>query len=294
MGEIQDEVHAPGWIELKEVAAVAKAKGKDLRRAADAGDVATVAQLLADGVNVDLADSSGQTALMTAAAEGETEVVKLLVEADANVNLAQTAEDTSKLTPLHIAANRAHVQICKLLIASGAELKKKDKKGRIAAAMNNAADHAELKALFAKAQTEEGLEAIKREVRPSLLQREMKELESYGFTKDKISLFRGGRICSFWFLRADKLREAVEPALLMMQTLRAHWSTWLVQKTVDFELGVKGAYREKYLIVSHRWQTSDSPDPDCTQALAIQAHLLEHPMIQYVWYDVRCRPSSSI
>jgi len=78
----------------------------------------------------------------------------------------------------------------------------------------------------------------------------------------------------------------------MMQTLRTQEPHRLVQKTISFIEGIKGAY--KYiLVVSHRWETPTDPDPTGAQALAVQAYLLDHPEIDAVWFDFSSMPQGA-
>jgi len=65
---------------------------------------------------------TGETPLHTHAGEGRKEVVKILINAGANVNAK--ASDAS--TPLHYAENK---EIAELLIAEGADVNAKDKDG---------------------------------------------------------------------------------------------------------------------------------------------------------------------
>jgi len=51
-----------------------------------------------------------------------------------------------------------------------------------------------------------------------------------------------------------------------------------------------GAYREKFLGISHRWERPDEPDTEGTQLAAIKAYLDEHREVEYVWYDFPCMP----
>ena len=58
-----------------------------LRRAARAGDATRVGEVLAaEGVDVDEADEDGRTALMEASTRDLTPVIRLLIEAGAEVN----------------------------------------------------------------------------------------------------------------------------------------------------------------------------------------------------------------
>ncbi|KOO34185.1 RNA helicase [Chrysochromulina tobinii] len=98
-----------------------------------------------------------------------------------------------------------------------------------------------------------------------------------------------GMECSFWFVNADSLRSAWQSSLPMMQTLRTQEPHRLVQKTISFIEGIKGAYKN-ILVVSHRWETPTDPDPTGAQALAVQAYLLDHPEIDAVWFDFSSMP----
>lgn len=66
---------------------------------AESGDVAEVAKALADGTPVDARDDDGRTALMVAAAHGHLDVVRVLLDAGADVN-AQTDEGLNVLALL--------------------------------------------------------------------------------------------------------------------------------------------------------------------------------------------------
>ena len=98
-----------------------------------------------------------------------------------------------------------------------------------------------------------------------------------------------GMECSFWFVNADNLRRASKPSLPMMQTLRTQEPHLLIQKTIGFTEGIKGAYKN-ILVVSHRWETPTDPDPTGAQALAVQAYLKAHPEIDAVWFDFSSMP----
>jgi ankyrin repeat protein len=87
-----------------------------LMQAARTADAATVQKLLAeDDVNVD--HRSKMTPLTMACQYGHTEVVHLLIEAGADVNLSE-----SPLTPLIRAAYGGHLQATRLLLDAGADV----------------------------------------------------------------------------------------------------------------------------------------------------------------------------
>ncbi len=87
------------------------------RDAAIAGDVSSMAEILGDGGDVNVKDKYGQTALMLAAMHGRHEVVKLLTEAAAKLDV------TAKygLSALMLAVDNHHDAIARDLAAAGAD-----------------------------------------------------------------------------------------------------------------------------------------------------------------------------
>jgi len=88
----------------------------DLMLAAQAGDAATVRQLLDKGANIDFRDDDGNTVLINAAQMGHTEVVKLLLDKGANID----AKNNNGQTALYIAELSSEDETAKLLRARGA------------------------------------------------------------------------------------------------------------------------------------------------------------------------------
>ncbi len=79
--------------------------------------------LIEAGVDVNAQNIKGETALYLAAKRGDTEAVKMLLAAGAEVN---TQDNYNKETPLNQAARRDHTEIVKALIAAGADVNAKD------------------------------------------------------------------------------------------------------------------------------------------------------------------------
>lgn len=96
--------------------ASAQDPGDELRRAAGAGDVAKVKELLDKGTDVNAANSYGGTALAFACDRGHTEVVRLLLDRGANPN---TQDSFYKAKPVVWAGQRGHLEIVKLLLDRG-------------------------------------------------------------------------------------------------------------------------------------------------------------------------------
>lgn len=83
---------------------------------ANKGDSKKIELLLDAGVNVDVKDSQGATALISASWGGKQDVVAYLLNAKADVNIASAA----KLTALLAAVNQKQDQIAILLLENGA------------------------------------------------------------------------------------------------------------------------------------------------------------------------------
>lgn len=95
--------------------------GTGLIRAADRGHVEIIRELLKTDIEIDHVNNLGWTALLEAILLGDggprhTEVVRLLVEAGADVNLA----DSNGISPLAHANRRNYQQIMEILSAAGA------------------------------------------------------------------------------------------------------------------------------------------------------------------------------
>ncbi|XP_025114575.1 protein phosphatase 1 regulatory subunit 16A-like isoform X2 [Pomacea canaliculata] len=81
-------------------------------------DINEVKKLLESGVNPNVTNEDGLTALHQCCIDNTEEMMKLLLEYKANVN----ACDSEMWTPLHAAATCGHVVLCRHLIEHGAEL----------------------------------------------------------------------------------------------------------------------------------------------------------------------------
>lgn len=96
-----------------------------LNRAVSAGDSMAVRQLLAQGANPNTDATYGYnfTPLRIAAAQGDTQIMNLLLDAGANIN----AQDNDGWTPLWDAALAGRLQAVELLVKRGADLHLQDR-----------------------------------------------------------------------------------------------------------------------------------------------------------------------
>ncbi len=92
----------------------------DLLDAALRGNIRQVQALLEKGVDVNSEQTKGTTALWPAAANGHTEIVKLLLKRDADLN-AKTHLKGKDYTPLSAAKEMGRTEIIKLLKEYGAK-----------------------------------------------------------------------------------------------------------------------------------------------------------------------------
>ncbi len=99
-------------------AVAAQDMNEDLLEAARKSDAAKVKDLLAKGANVNAKSPYGATPLFFACDRGSVEVVKVLLEHGADVNVQDTFY---RATPLAWALNKGKPEIIKLLVEGGAK-----------------------------------------------------------------------------------------------------------------------------------------------------------------------------
>ncbi len=104
--------------------------GKEIIKAAKSGKVDRVKELLAtDPSLVNSRDTDNSTPLHCATWKGHQEVVRVLIEAGADVNVQNNNEHRGT-TPLHAAAHANQVAIAQLLIDRGADVNAEDMNGK--------------------------------------------------------------------------------------------------------------------------------------------------------------------
>ena len=98
-----------------------KAPDISIHEAAEAGNMVVIKKHLVAGADVNT-KLKGRTLLHAAAGKGRKEIVELLIDNDANVNV----KDAVSGTPLHEAALRGDKEVVELLITKGADVNAKD------------------------------------------------------------------------------------------------------------------------------------------------------------------------
>jgi ankyrin repeat protein len=145
-----------------------KEKNVQLVKAAERGNLADVQDALNGGADVNAKDIFGWTALMRASYGGYTygryaEVVKLLLDKGADVNIIKTDEGT---TALMAASSGGYAEVVKLLLDKGANVNIKTKEGITALMEASSGGYAEVvKLLLDKGadvniKTDEGITAL--------------------------------------------------------------------------------------------------------------------------------------
>ena len=116
--------------------------------ASRSGQVPSVQLLLEERVDPNASLGIACGALQQAAAHGQTEVANLLIQAAADVHLA---EDDDHSTPLHLAAEFGHVEVVRLLLQAGAPPEELDTFGRSPADKATECGHAEVARMLQEA-----------------------------------------------------------------------------------------------------------------------------------------------
>ena len=95
--------------------------------------------------------------------------------------------------------------------------------------------------------------------------------------QEKRKAEREAEACTFWFVNAEYIRSwqpSDETTFPRFQELLARG--WLVARTMSLSDACGGAYRFKFLAVSHRWLSPRTPDESGEQMSKIKSHLCEH------------------
>ncbi len=93
--------------------------------AAQYGDDITVKRLLIEGVDINVKDKNGNTALLHAASNGKVEITKILLNAGTDVN----AKNKRRNTTLILAVQYGHIDTVETLLNAGADVSAKNKRG---------------------------------------------------------------------------------------------------------------------------------------------------------------------
>ena len=116
--------------------------------ASRSGHLPNVQLLLEERVDPNASLGMDCTALQQAAAHGQTAIANLLIQAAADVNLA---EDIDHSTPLHLAAEFGHVEVLRLLLQAGAQPEELDTYGHSPAEKATEYGHAEVARMLKEA-----------------------------------------------------------------------------------------------------------------------------------------------
>jgi ankyrin repeat protein len=98
-----------------------------LHAAAEYGRAECISLLLEKNANLDLANQTGDTAFLLAAWQGEIECVKLLIEAKVNVD--QQNSKRGSFASIHFGCQQGHAECVRLFIDSKADVELRDQHG---------------------------------------------------------------------------------------------------------------------------------------------------------------------
>jgi uncharacterized protein len=93
--------------------------------AAESGAIATITESLNQGIDVNLSDKHGQTALLVASDQGHVDIVKLLLQHGASPDLQNMLGGAA----LMLASFNGHLEVVKELLKAGADVNAKSKHG---------------------------------------------------------------------------------------------------------------------------------------------------------------------
>jgi ankyrin repeat protein len=118
---------------------IIKSKAQQFIDAVGKGDEKKVKSLIDEGVDIEVTNTDGATALMLAANNGHKEIVELLLEKGADIE----AKTNNYGTALMYAADKGHTEIIKLLLDKDASIDAKDIDGATALVHAVIQDHTE-------------------------------------------------------------------------------------------------------------------------------------------------------
>ncbi len=115
------------FVSLVSTATGAQDPNQQLRNWAGAGQIKAMQAIMESGeLDVDSRDSDGWTALMYAAKSGHDDIIQLLLDAGATVDI----ENDAKETALHLASTYGRTQVVRLLLEADADFTVVDASGR--------------------------------------------------------------------------------------------------------------------------------------------------------------------
>ena len=104
----------------------------------------------------------------------------------------------------------------------------------------------------------------------------------------------------FSFLRASVLRDdgarsALEgpSGLPSFQSIMKKRPNWIVSQSVSELQACQHKLVDRFLTVSHRWETDKAPDEKGAQLASVVAFVKSHPKVEFVWFDYWCMPQGS-
>jgi ankyrin repeat protein len=104
------------------------------------GNLLALNLFLEAGMDINIKDAYGGTALRYASYNGHVDAVKMLIDKSADINV----QDTDGFTPLRYAAIRGHLEVVKALVEKGADINATGKEGWTPLAVARGKGHLEV------------------------------------------------------------------------------------------------------------------------------------------------------
>ena len=100
--------------------------------------------------------------------------------------------------------------------------------------------------------------------------------------KEKLEAAHHGTACEFQFMRTKNLLEREGSSLPKYQDVLSDPDAMVSLYLTSIEC-CQHLFREKVLVVSHRWDSPDQPDPSGKQLQALKRQIRANPQYDYVW-----------
>ena len=100
--------------------------------------------------------------------------------------------------------------------------------------------------------------------------------------KEKLEAAHRGTACEFQFMRTKNLLEREGSSLPNYQDVSSDPDAMVSLYLTSIEC-CQHLFREKVLVVSHRWDSPDQPDPSGKQLQALKRQIRANPQYDYVW-----------
>ena len=100
--------------------------------------------------------------------------------------------------------------------------------------------------------------------------------------RDRVAAARKGTACDFYFMRTKSFLDRDDERLPRYQDVISDPDAVVTLYLTSAEC-CQHKFRDKVLVVSHRWDSKEQPDPSGKQVQALKRHVRANPQYEYVW-----------